>query len=120
MPWWYSAAKQSSVSHFTHQFLVSAGAVSTSPTQPNPALLFPTRLLSSFLPVALVAAGILICEVHIESYLVCWSSSFLASKGKSPFSISGLSSGCPVCVTATGLYLGLVLFLFFWYFSLLL
>lgn len=80
----------------------------------------PNRLLSSFLPVALVAAGILICEVHIESYLVCWSSSFLASKGKSPFSISSLSSGCPVCVTATGLYLGLVLFLFFWYFSLLL
>lgn len=107
------------VSGFTYQFLVSAGAVSTSPRQPDTAPLFPSRLLSSILPLALVTAGILISEVHIEAYLVCWSSSFLTSKGKSPSSISSLLSGYPVCIAATGLYLGLVLFLFFWYSSLL-
>lgn len=54
-------------------------------TRPNAAPQLPIRLLCSFLPLSLVIAGFQISKVHIWSYLLCWSSSFLTSKGKVSF-----------------------------------
>lgn len=104
------------VSCFPHQFLGNIGAVSSFPTQSDPALQFPTRLLSSFLPLSRIVAGFL--KFIYNHTLSAEALPFLLPRERSLFSISSFSPGCPVCITATGLYLVFVPFLFFWNFSL--
>lgn len=94
-------------------FSFSAGAVSSSPTQPDlvPSSLLDCSLLPFLFPLSLL--GFPFLKFIYNHTLSAGALLFLLPRARSPVSVSSLSSGRPLSIAATGLCLLFVLFLFF-------